>query len=385
MVMQAQIGAGKSAGRPHGYLVSCALVMVLGLIPFALTTMLPGDTILAHAEAPMSAYIKRAHYVMGTIFEIEAYHHDPAAAEAAIEAAFQEILRADQMMSHYREDSSLSLLNQQGALGPVRLPEELYQLLRASVQFSQQTRGAFDVTTNSLTEAWRLAEQRGIPLNDAELTIARQLVGAGRLIFDAAHSTVRFDRAGVRVDLGGIAKGWAVDRAANLLRARGVRSALINAGTSTIYAIGAPPGESAWRIGIRAPKPTPAADSEEDGMLLGTVALRDMSLSTSSSSERYFEIGGARYSHILDPRTGMPAASLATASVVSPSATESDALSTASFVLGLEQASQLLLERRLSGLLVPRGAGGLAAAAKVIAPAGQSGPLIAAEKVLAHE
>ena len=190
-------------------------------------------------------------------------------------------------------------------------------------------------------------------LDKAELAQARKLLGADRLILDDHNSTVRFDRLGVRIDLGGIAKGWAVDGAAAILRKRGITSALISAGSSTLYAIGTPPGEAAWTIGIRDARISgedDAAASPEN--ILAVVELRDMSMSTSSSSERFFSIRGQRYSHVLDPRTGMPAAAMSSATVVAPSATESDALSTAVFVQGTQAGAALLKRLECGGFLV---------------------------------
>lgn len=347
-----------------------------GAVGFAALVLACGTATLIAAGGPIGEatataralpHLVRAHYLMGTVFTIETYHQNTPQAEAAIEEAFQLIRRADEMMSHYRDESALSLLNREAASRPVPVPAELYSLLRTAQHYNELTAGTFDITTSSLTAAWQQAEERGSPLSPAELATARSLMGSGRLLFDDEHRTVRFDRSGVRIDLGGIAKGWAVDRAAELLRARGIRSALISAGTSTLYAIGAPPGEHAWAIGIR----TPEAAGEDlpdvsASAVLGTVELRDASLSTSSPSERYFSIQGKRYSHVLDPRTGSPAENLASATVVAPTATQSDALSTAAFVLGWEQSAALLRRQGAGGLLLPIRQGAAAAAAQLI-------------------
>ena len=332
---------------PKLFSVACALLC------FMTGTLLAWQPkTLAGMSDPAVPHLRRAHYLMGTIFEIEVYHPRIAQAEAVIELAFQEVRRADELMSHYREESELSRLNREGAHRPVVLHADLYSLLQISQRYTEETAGAFDIATNSLTAAWRMAEQRGRPLDAQELTAARTRMGAGRLVFEDSARTVRYDRAGVRIDLGAIAKGWAVDRAAGVLRTHGIAAGLISAGTSTYCAIGAPPGAEGWSIGIRNPRYTAEMyESGEATALLSVVDLRDMSLSTSSSSEQYFEIQGKRYSHILDPRSGEPAQGLASVTVIAPSATESDALSTAVFVLGVRDGTVLLRQRSLGGLI----------------------------------
>ena len=287
--------------------------------------------------------VRRAHYQMGTIFEISAYgkEEDTRRTAAAIEEAFAEIRQADQMMSDYRADSDLTRLNQNGGTGFVPVPAELYDLLQESVKYSRLTGGAFDVTSGPLVTAWHRATGQKRLLSDTELRRLLSLVGDSRLLFDDEQQAVRFDRPGVRVDLGAIAKGWAVDRAAAVLRRRGIERALISAGTSTLYAIGSPPSQQAWEIGIRHPlsEDVNEAANQDEGKILATVALRDEALSTSASYEKYIEIQGKKYSHLLDPRSGIPAEGMLSATVIAPTAAESDALSTGVFILGTEQAA----------------------------------------------
>ncbi len=299
--------------------------------------------------------VRRAHYQMGTIFEIAAYgkEADARRTAAAIEEAFAEIRKADEMMSDYRDDSDLTRLNQNGGTGFVPVPAELYDLLQEAVKYSRLTGGAFDVTSGSLVTAWQRAGGQKRLLSDAELRRLLPLVGDARLLFDDEQQAVRFDRPGVRVDLGAIAKGWAVDRAAAVLRRRGIERALISAGTSTLYAIGSPPSQQAWEIGIRHPLSANAKKddaNQDEEKILATVALKDEALSTSASYEKYIEIQGKKYSHLLDPRSGIPAEGMLSATVIAPTAAESDALSTGVFILGTERAAALLRRLELSGL-----------------------------------
>ncbi len=173
------------------------------------------------------------------------------------------------------------------------------------------------------------------------------LIGVSHLVLNEQEQTVRFDRAGMSVDLGGIAKGWAVDRAAAVLRRHGIRSALISAGTSTLYALGSPPGQSAWSIGIRHPL--------REDEIFATASLKDESLSTSASYENFLRIDGKMYSHILDPHSGVPVERMLSCTVMAPTAVASDALSTAGFVLGIDGTVALLERLGLAGVLVGPG------------------------------
>jgi thiamine biosynthesis lipoprotein len=234
---------------------------------------------------------------MGTVFEIEAYGGDANRTAAAVEEAFQSIRRADAILSDYRDDSELSRLNRDGAQGFVALSPDLYGVLRTSVEYSRMTDAAFDVTVGPLVDTWRRASKQDRWPADSELSRVRSLVGFGRLQFDAARPAARFEQPGMRVDFGGIGKGWGIDRATEVLRRNGIERALISAGTSSVYAMGAPPGEPAWKIAVRHPL-------REDAVL-AVVSLRDESLSTSASYEQDDEIAGRPFSHILDPHTGL--------------------------------------------------------------------------------
>ena len=325
-----------------------------------------------HAAAPSHAadhelpLVQRAHYIMGTVFEIEAYGEDADRTAAAVEEAFAVIRRADEIMSDYREESELSRLNREGAGKLVPLSADLYGILRASVEYSRLTDSAFDVTVGALVDAWRQAAKRGRRLDEAERRRVLALVGHPHLSLEESAQAARFDRPGIRVDLGGIAKGWAVDRAADVLRRRGIERALISSGTSSIYALGAPPGQTAWKIALRHPL------REDD--LLAVVSLRDQSVSTSGDYEQTRTIAGKPVSHILDPRNGMPVETMWSTTVIAPTAEESDALSTAVFVLGLDRAERLLRQRGLPGILVGKGSRKNEMVVRKIAAAGKTPP-----------
>jgi len=273
---------------------------------------------------------------MGTVFVIYLYARDPLQAEALFEVAFEEVDRLDETLSNYRASSELSRINRLAAQEPVTTDPEVFGLLESALDFSERSDGAFDITVGPLMRAWGFFRGHGrFPL-DEELHSAAEKVGFRNVLLDAPARTVTFAVPGVELDLGAIGKGYAVDRAAGVLRESGVESALIDAGSSTLHALGAPPGKSGWTV--RVPH---AGDRERT---LSTVLLRDQSLSTSGSSEQFFEFKGRRYSHVMDPRTAKPVEGVLQATLIANDSTTTDALSNAIFVLGPEAGRNMLAQ-----------------------------------------
>lgn len=272
---------------------------------------------------------------MGTTFEIYLYADGDARATELFEAAFDEIERVEAALSNYRPSSELSRINASAATRDVVTDPEVFGLLKTSRDYSRTTDGAFDVTVGRLMKAWGFFRGRGHYPSGDELARAREETGWRRVTLDPATRTVRF-LSPVELDLGGIGKGYAVDRVASLLRENGVRAALVESGSSSIYALGAPPGKSGWEVHV----PDPIARSR----MLATVTLRDESISTSGNYEKFFRLDGRTYCHIMDPRTGSPVEGMLQTTVIAPSATDSDALSTALFVLGPERGGRVLDE-----------------------------------------
>jgi thiamine biosynthesis lipoprotein len=281
---------------------------------------------------------------MGTTFEIHLYAESAASASAAFDVAFAEIERVEAAISNYRATSELSRINVAAAARPVVTDPEVFGLLQRSLDYSRQSDGAFDVTVGRLMKAWGFFRGRGRYPSAEELESARRETGWRLVALDPETRAVRF-LGPVELDLGGIGKGYAVDRVGALLRESGVRAALVSSGSSSIYALGAPPGEAGWLVRV----PDPVDRSRP----LATVRLRDQSLSTSGNYEKFFRLGGRTYCHIVDPRTGAPVEGMLQTTVIAPTATESDALSTALFVLGPEAGGRLLREHAgASALLV---------------------------------
>jgi len=263
---------------------------------------------------------------MATRFELVLYGSDPSHLRAAGEEALQEIERLEAQLSFYRRDSEIRFLNDNAAGGPVKVEPRLFHLLQKCACLFASTEGAFDVTVGPLMRAWRFVNDSGALPDEGERDRARSLVGTEYIEFNDHAHTVRFGKQGMEIDLGGCGKGYAIERAVALLKENGISSALLQGGTSSAYAIGAPPGGRAWRIRLADPffaDPSPVV-----------VDLIDCALSVSAVHGKFFERDGKRYGHVIDPRSGQVVSGAAAAAVAGPSSTECEALSTALLVLG---------------------------------------------------
>jgi len=286
---------------------------------------------------------KETGLAMGTVVEITVAHRSEPLARAAIKEAIGELQRVDELMSPSKPGSLVSRINREGSTAQVPVPAEVFQLLRDAVDISKASGGAFDVTVLPLVELWGLEHGGAIPPPDL-LSKKLAAVGYRNLIFGESANSVGFAKPGMGLDLGAIAKGWAVDRAIEKLEARGIRNAIIDAG-GDLRIIGARPGKDFWRIGIQHPR--------EAGALLATIELRDTAIVTSGDYERFFMVDGVRYHHILDPATGQPARGCQSVTVLAATASEADACATAAFVLGPARGLAFLRARPgVRGLIV---------------------------------
>ena len=273
---------------------------------------------------------------MACLYVIEAYGPDAEDLPRVVEEAFDEVDRIDRLMSHYKADSAVSHVNREAALHPVTVEPELFDFIAEAMRYGHDSDGAFDITVGPLMKVWGFFQGEGrVPPEDV-LATARRHVGGAHMRLNPFARTIAFDEPGVEIDLGGIAKGYAVDRAAGLLRRRKIAAALISAGGSSIYGLGAPPGRDSWDVAIQDP-----IDSRKTAL---TVQLKDRALSVAGRSEKSFEAGGITYSHIMDPRSGRPVQGMLSVAVLTDSATAGDALDDAFFVLGPE-ASRAYLQR----------------------------------------
>jgi thiamine biosynthesis lipoprotein len=290
---------------------------------------------------------------MATRFEILLHGEKEGALRAAGEEALDEVDRLEAQLSLYRPTSEIARVNALAARQAVRVSPPVFQLLELAQRLHRETGGAFDITLGPLVRCWGFMGGQGRMPEPEELAAARALSGMGHLRLDADDFSVRFDREGVMIDLGAIGKGCAIDCAARALREAGVASALLHGGTSTTYALGAPPDAERWQVAVAA---APDNGGGHRPPLQAVVKLRDEALSVSAVWGRCFEAGGKTYGHVLDPRTGRPVSGAVLAAVALPSATETDALSTALLVAGRQGGGRIeRLRPGMRTLLVMRG------------------------------
>jgi thiamine biosynthesis lipoprotein len=267
---------------------------------------------------------------MGTRITVELWSEDQAQADAAIDAVLDEMRHIDDSMSTYKPTSEVSLVNAKAAGAPMRISKELFDLLETAHGYSVLTDGAFDITYASVGYLYDF-RKRVHPGDDA-IAKALPAVNFQHVVLDPKNQTVHFSQKGVRIDLGGIAKGYAVDCGIEILKARGFTRAFVGAGGDSRI-IGDRFGKP-WMVGIRDPR-------KGEGSVITTIPLTDAAISTSGDYERFFEEGGVRYHHIIDPHTGHSASKVRSATVIGPSATRTDGLSKTAFVLGPEKAMEI--------------------------------------------
>jgi FAD:protein FMN transferase len=281
-------------------------------------------------ESP--APVHEARYCMGTMFDIIAYHPNRADAERAVAMALDEIARLEQALSHFRSDSELSKLLRDAPRGFVTVDPSLYDVIQEAIAFSRRSGGKFDVTIAPLLRAWKEAYARGRTPSAGEISQARRCVGYEKIEVGAPYR-LRLHSDCVEIDLGGIGKGYAVDRAMAVLESAGIQHALVNAGGSSIGTRGAPPGRRGWPITLGTSKPG-------SRILL----LRNRSMSTSQQALMPAGLEGGSFGEILDPLTAAPIRNRTAVTVVGPRATAADALSTTLLMVSVEEGERLLAQ-----------------------------------------
>lgn len=270
---------------------------------------------------------------MGTIFRVEIYSLDSTTAARAAEAAFARAEELEQIMSDYREDSELMRLEREGPSAPFPVSSDLYEVLEKSIRTSELSRGAFDVTVGPLVGLWREARRAGRFPDASQLGQAKALVDYHNIELDSERRTVFLKRRGMKLDLGAIGKGYAADQMLALLESRGFHQALVVAG-GEVAAGAPPPGESGWRVALD----TPDVDA---GNPPCTLILHNAAVSTSGDSKQFVEINGKRYSHVIDPSTGLGLEGAGSVTVVATDATTTDALATALSIMPVADGSHL--------------------------------------------
>lgn len=293
------------------------------LAPFAGSALLAGSPALERHEY---------RYIMGTSVQVRTFGGDEAASRVAIDEAFAAFAEVDRLMSNYRDDSELAFINRSAARDAVGVTDPMFSVLDAARRVSAASNGAFDVTVGPLVRLWGFHDKTPHVPTSSELAAVRPLVDYRNVILDHQRKTVRLARQGVEIDLGGIAKGFAVEVAADILRRRGF-SGFIDAGGNQ-YLLGTPVGKRTWTIGIK--------DPDKPNRVMGVVETGEISVSTSADDSNFLVANGRRYGHILDPRTLEPSTSALSATILSRDGTLADAMSKAAFILGPDAGRTLV-------------------------------------------
>lgn len=292
---------------------------------FTVLVTIFGISSFAHAD-----WFGESRPMMGTEISVYLWHNDAVAGQAAVEAVFAEATRIDNMMSTYKEDSVLSTINRDAAAGPVAAGDELYRLILRSLDISVLTLGAFDVTYDSVGQHYDFRERR----RPDAATIEDELQSIDYRLIKIHPDTqsIEFTQEGVRINLGGIAKGYTVEQGVDILRKRGIENAIVTAGGDSRL-LGDRRGKP-WVVGVRDPR--------KDGEIAVRIPLENDAISTSGDYERFFDEDGIRYHHIIQPDTGLPADGVHSATIVGPDAVITDALSTSVFIMGVDRGLRLI-------------------------------------------
>jgi FAD:protein FMN transferase len=296
-----------------------ALWMLVGLL---LAAALP--------QVACAEWLERTDAIMGTRIYVQLWSEDAAKGNSAIDAVMDDMRRIDELMSHYKPESQLSQINERANREAVQVDKELFDLIKLSTHYSEITQGAFDITYASVGYLYNYPNH--VHPSEAQIKDALPAVNWHNMLLDEAHHTVRFEHPGMRIDLGGIGKGYAVDHGIDILKARGIQHAVVTAGGDTRI-LGDHMGRP-WVVAIRHP--------DNPDKVVTRIPLSDSAMSTSGDYERYFDEGGVRYHHIIDPHTGHSASKVRSATILAPTATQTDGMSKTAFVLGAQKALEII-------------------------------------------
>jgi FAD:protein FMN transferase len=276
--------------------------------------------------------ISETRLYMGTYVEITVLGKDQSKLKEAMEAGFLEIAKVEKMMSPYREDSDITRINNNAGKGPVKISPEIFEVIKRAMRISKMSGGAFDITISGLKGLWKIdPESPRVPTQN-EINERLPLIDYKQVVLDEKNLTITLAKEGMRLDLGGIAKGYAVDKAALKMSRMGITSASVNAG-GDLHTIGTKGGRP-WNIGIQDPR--------DDKNVIGKLPVTSLAVATSGDYEKFMIVDGKRYCHIMDPKTGKPAEKCMSVTIVCGEAWLADGLATAVFVMGPEKGMSII-------------------------------------------
>ncbi|MBI5143869.1 MAG: FAD:protein FMN transferase [Candidatus Omnitrophica bacterium] len=297
------------------------LFLAAALLAIYLALNFRNDTKIIDLQKPL----------MGSMVQIKApvdERQDEGMVGGAIRKAFEEIERIERIFSTYKEDSDISRINRLKPDEALKVQDEVFDLIEESIEFNKKTRGAFDITVKPLVDLWNGAKTKNVIPTDEQIKNALARIGSQDIILDRVHSTISFKKEGMALDMGGIAQGYATDRAIRILKENGIEDAIVNLG-GDMYCLGRKSKADLWKVGIQHPR--------KKNELYLEIKLEDKAINTSGDYEKYFMLNGKRYSHIIDPRTGYPIGDkTVSATIIAADCTSADALATALCVLGQE-------------------------------------------------
>lgn len=288
---------------------------------------------------------RKSTILMDTLVTVNVVTDSEVKAEDAINGAFEEIRRLEEMINFWSAHSEISEINRKAGVSPVRVSSQTMDIIEKATFVSEKTRGAFDPTIGPLVRLWDF-RKKVIPDNRTILERTR-LVDYRAVIIDKQKGTAFLKKRGMSFDTGGVAKGYAADLAVSVLKERGIRAGIVSV-AGDIRAFGTKPDGKPWRVGIRNPRPLNSSDKD----ILATVELMDMAISTSGDYERFFIQNGKRYHHIIDPKTGYPAMQCQSVTVIARQGVFTDGFSTGVFVLGPKKGLRLLKDLGFDGIII---------------------------------
>ena len=305
-------------------------IVIKCLLPAVLAA---GSLTVGLSTAGAQVMLSRQVTLMGSRFEITLADKDSVLAKEHIDQVIAEVTRIEDLISEWRPGTQVSEINRNAGIKPVKVDREVFDLARRAIAYSEQSQGAFDISIAAMDRLWIFDGGMAEMPSPEAIRKSVEKVGYRNIVLDSANSTVYLASKGMKIGFGSIGKGYAADKGRELMQSSGVQGGIVNA-SGDLSAWGTQPGRKSWKIGISHPfKP---------GRILKIFKIKEASAATSGSYEKYAEIDGRRYSHIIDPKTGYPSTGLTSVTVIGPSAEFANALSTSVMVLGKKEGIQFL-------------------------------------------